>query len=91
MASLYERIKALIENSEDLSDLPKIATDVQSLEAELEDRENRIAKLHEINRKYLKMIPVDEPPAKKEEQEEQEEPPTIDDAVEAITNFIKKG
>ncbi len=81
MASLYERIKALIENSEDLSDLPKIATDVQSLEAELEDRENRIAKLHEINRKYLKMIPVDESPAKKEEKEE---PPTIDDAVEAI-------
>ena len=60
MASLYERIKALIENSEDLSDLPQIATDVQTLEAELEDRENRIAKLHEINRKYLKMIPVDE-------------------------------
>ena len=81
MASLYERIKALIENSEDLSDLPQIATDVQSLEAELEDRENRIAKLHEINRKYLKMIPVDEPPANKEEKEE---PPTIDDAVEAI-------
>jgi len=85
MASLYERIKALIENSEDLSDLPKIATDVQSLEAELEDRENRIAKLHEINRKYLKMIPVDEPPAKREEKEE---PPTIDDAVEAIKQIL---
>ena len=85
MASLYERIKALIENSEDLSDLPNIATDVQSLEAELEDRENRIAKLHEINRKYLKMIPVDEPPAQKEEKEE---PPTIDDAVEAIKQIL---
>lgn len=85
MASLYERIKALIENSEDLSDLPNIATDVQTLEAELEDRENRIAKLHEINRKYLKMIPVDEPPAQKEEKEE---PPTIDDAVEAIKQIL---
>ena len=85
MASLYERIKVLIENSEDLSDLPKIATDVQTLEAELEDRENRIAKLHEINRKYLKMIPVEEPPAK---QEEKEEPPTIDDAVEAIKQIL---
>jgi DNA repair ATPase RecN len=85
MASLYERIKALIENSEDLSDLPQIATDVQTLEAELEDRENRIAKLHEINRKYLKMIPVDEPPAQKEEKEE---PPTIDDAVEAIKQIL---
>lgn len=85
MGSLYERIKALIENSEDLSDLPQIATDVQTLEAELEDRENRIAKLHEINRKYLKMIPVDEPPAQKEENEE---PPTIDDAVEAIKQIL---
>ena len=85
MASLYERIKALIENSEDLSDLPQIATDVQTLEAELEDRENRIAKLHEINRKYLKMIPVDEPP---EQKEEKEEPPTIDDAVEAIKQIL---
>ena len=85
MASLYERIKALIENSEDLSDLPNIATDVQTLEAELEDRENRIAKLHEINRKYLKMIPVDEPPAQKEEKEE---PPTINDAVEAIKQIL---
>ena len=85
MASLYERIKALIENSEDLSDLPAIATDVQSLEAELEDRENRIAKLHEINRKYLKMIPVDEAPAQKEEKEE---PPTINDAVEAIKQIL---
>jgi len=55
------------------------------LEAELEDRENRIAKLHEINRKYLKMIPVDEPPAQKEEKEE---PPTIDDAVEAIKQIL---
>lgn len=85
MASLYERIKALIENSEDLSDLPQIATDVQTLEAELEDRENRIAKLHEINRKYLKMIPVDEPPATKEEKDQ---PPTIDDAVEAIKQTL---
>ncbi len=83
--TLYERIKALIENSEDLSDLPKIATDVQTLEAELEDRENRIAKLHEINRKYLKMIPVDEPPANKEEKEES---PTIEDAVEAIKQIL---
>ncbi len=82
MASLYERIKALIENSEDLSDLPKIATDVQTLEAELEDRETRIAKLHEINRKYLKMIPVEQEEKKEEKEEVQET--TIEQAVDVI-------
>ena len=86
--TLYERIMKLIENSEDLSDLPNIAKDVQDLEATLQEREDKIAKLYEINRKYLAMIPVDEPPADKEEEEE---PPTIDDAIEAIKQFIMKG
>ena len=83
--TLYERIVKLIENSEDLSDLPNIAKDVQDLEATLQEREDKIAKLYETNRKYLAMIPVDEPPAKKEEKEE---PPTIDDAIEAIKQSL---
>ena len=78
--TLYERIMKLIENSEDLSDLPNIARDVQGLETSLQEHEDKIAKLYETNRKYLAMIPVDEPPAKKEEPKQ----PTPAEAVQEI-------
>ena len=83
--TLYERILKLIENSEDLSDLPNIAKEVQDLENALQEREDKIARLYETNRKYLAMIPVEEPSADKEEEEE---PPSIDDAVEAIKQLL---
>ena len=83
--SLYERIVKLIENSEDLSDLPAIASDVQKLEEALQEREDKIAKLYETNRKYLAMIPVEEPSADKEPEEE---PPTIEEAIEAIKQSL---
>jgi len=82
--TLYERILKLIENSEDLSDLPNIAKEVQDLENALQEREDKIARLYETNRKYLAMIPVEEPSADKEE----ETPPSIDDAVEAIKQLL---
>ena len=83
--SLYERIVKLIENSEDLSDLPNIAKDVKALEEALQEREDKIAKLYETNRKYLAMIPVEEPSADKEPEEE---PPTIEEAIEAIKQSL---
>lgn len=82
--TLYERILKLIENSEDLSDLPNIAKEVQDLENALQEREDKIARLYETNRKYLAMIPVEEPPA----DDKEEEPPSIDDAVEAIKQSL---
>ena len=68
MSTLRERLQALIDNPDDLSTLPEIISEVGQLETELDEANEKIGKLHELNRKYLAMIPISDGTRKKEEE-----------------------
>lgn len=85
MSTLRERLQALIDNPDDLSTLPEIISEVGQLETELEEANEKIGKLHELNRKYLAMIPISDETEKKEEEEK---PVTVEDAVKEIMKEV---
>ena len=85
MSTLRERLQALIDNPDDLSTLPEIINEVGQLETELDDANEKIGKLHELNRKYLGMIPINDGTEKKEEEEK---PVTVEDAVKEIMKGV---
>ncbi len=85
--SLISRLKAIIENPEDLSDLPRIIEEVTTLETEYNTSLDKIGKLHELNRKYLSMIPIND--SIEEPKVEEPEPPSVEDAVQEIINQLK--
>ena len=80
-----ELIKKLIDNPDDLSVLPEILTHVESLEETETVLLEKVDKLHESNKKYLKMIPINEPPA-----EPEPEPVKIPSLKEVATSLIGK-
>lgn len=84
MATLRERLQALIDNPDDLSTLPEIISEVGQLETELDEANEKIGKLHELNRKYLAMIPINDGTEKKEE----ENTVTVEDAVAEIMKGV---
>lgn len=79
--SLSARLKKIIENPEDLSDLPKLVEDVAKIETQLTEAEAKIGSLHELNRKYLGMIPIKDVSKPPEEETKQ---PTPAEAVQEI-------
>lgn len=85
MATLRERLQALIDNPDDLSTLPEIISEVGQLETELDEANEKIGKLHELNRKYLAMIPINDGTEKKEEEEKTV---TVEDAVAEIMKGV---
>lgn len=84
---LVERIKAIMDNPEDLSGLPGIIEEVTALERENTENIDKIGKLHELNRKYLSMIPIND---SIEEKKEEPEMPTVEDAVGEILEGLNK-
>ncbi len=76
-----------MDNPEDLSTLPGIIEEVTALEKENAENIDKIGQLHELNRKYLSMIPIND---SIEEKEEEPEPVTIEDAVAAIKEGLNK-
>ena len=85
MGTLRERLQALIDNPDDLSTLPEIISEVGQLETELDEANEKIGKLHELNRKYLAMIPISDGTEKKEEEEKTV---TVEDAVAEIMKGV---
>lgn len=77
--SLSKALKKLIDNPDDLTELPAIIEKVTALEGEIDDYQQKIVDMRELNKKYLAMVPLtDEDPT---ETETKEEPPaTLEDA-----------
>jgi hypothetical protein len=78
MGKIADALKKLIENSDDLSTLPQLVAQVETIEASEATYQDRIARLQEINKSYLAQIPIPddktiEPPPNPEE-------PTLEDA-----------
>lgn len=84
--SLQKALQAIIDNPEDLTELPKIIAQVQALEESEFNNLERISKLQEYNRAYLKQIPTgtNEP-----EEEQEEEVVTLTDAQEYMSAWAK--
>ena len=85
MGKIADALKALIENSEDLSSLPQLVAQVETLEASEEGYQNRIAKLQEVNRNYLAQIPI---PNNEPEPEPEDKEPTLEDAKQYLESFL---
>ena len=79
---IVKALQAIIDNPEDLSQLPQIIEAVTGLLNERDSLEENVGRLQEINRKYLSMIPIKDETEEVEEVEE--ELPTLDDAIKAI-------
>jgi hypothetical protein len=77
MGQIAKALKALIENSDDLSTLPQLVAQVESLEESELGYQERISKLQDINKAYLAQIPI---PGQKEDKEDEVEEPTLADA-----------
>lgn len=86
MGKIADALRKLIENSDDLSTLPQLVAQVETIEAGEAAYQDRIARLQEINKSYLAQIPIptdktQEPPADPEE-------PTLEDAKQYLIQSL---
>ena len=86
MGKIADALKALIENSDDLSNLPQLVAQVETLESSEEGYQDRIARLQEVNKSYLAQIPI--PGQETQTQEEEEDEPTLEDAKQYLINHL---
>lgn len=90
MGQIADALKKLIENSDDLSTLPQLVSQVETIETGEQGYQERIAKLQEVNKSYLAQIPIpNNDPHHKEEEDEEE--PTFNDAKEYLVNSLTGG
>lgn len=82
MGKIYDMLKKLADNPDDLTELPVVLDKVKELEENEIQLVEKVASLHESNKKFLRMITVEEP--KKDPEPEEEKPPTLDDIAAAI-------
>lgn len=85
--SLAKALQKLIDDPDDLTQLPKIIAQVQTLEDSEFSYQERISKLQNLNKEYLSQIPIEgnEPP----DEEEKEVPVTLQDAKNYMTDWSK--
>lgn len=86
MGKIADALKKLIENSDDLSTLPQLVAQVETIEASEENYQLRISKLQEINKSYLAQIPIPGDETKKPPAEPEE--PTLDDAKQYLIQAL---
>lgn len=85
MGAIANALKALIENSDDLSTLPQLVAQVEGLEDSEITYQEKIAKLQDINKSYLAQIPI---PGTTEDEPEDEDEPTLEDAKEYLLQAL---
>lgn len=92
MGELSKALETIIENPEDLSNLPQLVAKAQELEKKLgefaaieESYQDRIAKMQEYNRSLLAQIPI---PGQEEKSDKPEEY-SFDKAQEEFLNAMK--
>ena len=76
--SLSDALKKIIDDPEDLTQLPTIIEQVAQLEASELQYQERISKLQNLNKEFLAQIPIAGEDTKSDDQQEEE--PTLEDA-----------
>lgn len=87
MGKIADALKKLIENSDDLSSLPQLVAQVETIESSEATYQDRIARLQEINKSYLAQIPI--PGDETEKKEDDPVEPTLDDAKNYLVAALK--
>ena len=87
--SITELLKKMLDNPDDLTDLPGVIEQVSKLESEHQEALDKVGEMHELNRKYLSMIPIADSLEAEQEEEEKPDPVTFDDAVNSIMQEIQ--
>lgn len=87
MTKLSELIKALIENPEDLSQLPTLLDKAVEVEKQEGEYQMLVDKLQATNRNLLKMIPQPQAEPKKEEPKVEEY--TLDTGVKSMMTLME--
>ena len=82
MGKIYDLLKKIADNPDDLTDLPNALEKVKEMEENEAALMTKVEQLHESNKKFLRMITVEEP--KKDPEPEDEKPPTLNDIAAAI-------
>ena len=75
--SLSDALRAIINDPEDLTQLPTIIEQVAQLEASEIEYQSRISKLQNLNKEFLAQIPI---AGENKAEPQEEEEPTLDDA-----------
>lgn len=86
--SITELLKKMLNNPDDLTDLPGVIEQVAKLETEHQEALDKVGEMHELNRKYLSMIPIADS-LEPEQDEQKPDPITFDDAVNSIMKEIQ--
>ena len=86
--SITELLKKMLDNPDDLTDLPGVIEQVANLETEHQEALDKVGEMHELNRKYLSMIPIADS-LEPEQEEQRPDPITFDDAVNSIMQEIQ--
>jgi hypothetical protein len=89
MGKIADALKKLIENSDDLSTLPQLVAQVETIESSESTYQDRIARLQEINKSYLAQIPI--PTDKTNEPPETPKEPTMDDVKSYLVQSLTGG
>lgn len=82
---LSAALRKILENPEDLSELPVLVSNAEQLEAGEATYQEKIQKLQDINRSYLAQIPI---PGDEPEVPEADDEPTLDDAKNQIIELL---
>ena len=82
MGKIYDLLKKIADNPDDLTDLPTALEKVKEIEENEAALMVKVEQLHESNKKFLRMITVEEP--KTVTEPEDEKPPTLADIAAAI-------
>ena len=82
MGKLYDLVKAIADNPDDLTKLPEVLDKVKEIEESETSLMTRVEQLHESNKNFLKMITVEDP--KPPEEKNEEKTPTLADIAAAI-------
>ena len=82
MGKIYDLLKKIADNPDDLTDLPTALEKVKEIEENEAALMTKVEQLHESNKKFLRMITVEEP--KTQTEPEDKKPPSLADIAAAI-------
>lgn len=87
--TLSKKLRAILEAPDDLSSLPQLITDAETMEAGELSLQEQITRLQTINKQYLSQIPVPGDPDQAEEVLPEEEVVTDEDIQKYLETFIE--
>lgn len=84
VSEISKALKKLIDNPDDLSELPQLVAKVEEMEQQEQTYQERINTLQQINKNYLAQIPI----PNQEPEPDQDDTPTLEDAQQYLIETL---